>query len=96
MRFFLQLSLRNMEGGLERVLGVVRFRGFRVVEMSAYSNPNGEDLAVTLKVESQRDGENLKKQLDKLFDVRQVEMFTTTPVPTPVHSGYGMPVAAVG
>ncbi len=76
MKFYMQISARQAEGILERLLGVIRFRGFNLLEMTAHTPPVGSGYAVTLKVTGQRNGENLKRQLEKLADVQTVDMFT--------------------
>ena len=76
MKFYMQISARQGEGVLERLLGVVRFRGFQLLEMTAHTPPVGSGYAVTLKVAGERTGENLKRQLEKLVDVQMVDMFT--------------------
>lgn len=97
MKVFMQLSLFNREGGLERVLGVVRLRGFQVMEMAAHQNVQGNALDVTLKLQGERESENLKQQLNKLYDVDKVEMFIMAPTKSAVMSNFSQqPMAAAG
>ncbi len=97
MKVFMQLKLFNREGSLERVLGVVRLRGFQVTEMAAHQPGDSETLDVTLKLNGQRESENLKQQLDKLYDVEHVEMFIMAPVKSAVMSNFSrQPLAAAG
>lgn len=97
MNVFMQLKLFNREGSLERVLGVVRLRGFQISEMAAHQHGDSDTLDVTLKLTGTRESDNLKQQLDKLYDVERVEMFIMAPVKSAVMSNFSrQPVAAAG
>ena len=74
-RFFLRMELRDLPGSAERVLGVVRFRGFHLLEMSAHVISNSQNMELTLRVEGSRSGDGLLRQLQKLADMREIEMF---------------------
>jgi len=93
MQFFMQMQTRKTESILERILGVVRFRGFGLMEMNAHTPPGEAHLVVTLKVTGRRRGDNLKRQLEKLLDVHRVDMFTLAE-PVPVEGGIHMPLPA--
>ena len=75
MSMVLQLSMKNMEGALERLLGVVRYRGFQVMGMNAQTNREGSHLDVRLTVSGTKSS-NLCKQIAKLFDVENVSVFS--------------------
>ena len=57
---------------LERILRVVRHRGFRLVQLEMNSSESQIELA--FKVAGERPIENLVSQLDKLFDVQQIDV----------------------
>lgn len=75
MRFFLKMQCRDLPGSLERVLGVVRFRGFHLLEMTVHAVTEANALELTLRVQGRR-GEQLLRQLQKQADVRMAELFT--------------------
>lgn len=56
---------------LERILRVIRHRGFTVLNLTA--EQNGETLSLKFSVESQRDISLLINQLTKLEDVTHIE-----------------------
>ncbi len=58
---------------LERVLRVVRHRGFRLCALNMASGADSQLLQVTMTVESERPIQLLSTQLDKLHDVTHVE-----------------------
>ncbi|WGE41398.1 acetolactate synthase 2 small subunit [Actinobacillus equuli] len=55
---------------LERILRVIRHRGFEVLNLQAVNS--GEEIAIQLTLQSQRDISLLTAQLEKLFDVLAV------------------------
>ena len=57
---------------LERILRVVRHRGFRLVQLEMNSSETQIELA--FKAAGERPIENLVSQLDKLFDVQQIDV----------------------
>lgn len=57
---------------LERILRVVRHRGFRVLQMQMTSGAS--DIQLALAVAGERPIETLCNQLSKLFDVINVEV----------------------
>ena len=57
---------------LERILRVVRHRGFRLVQLEMNSSETQIELA--FKVAGERPIENLVSQLDKLFDVQKIDV----------------------
>lgn len=58
---------------LERVLRVVRHRGFRLCALNMAPQLDCQDLQITVTVESERPIQLLHSQLAKLIDVIQVE-----------------------
>ena len=75
MSYLTQMRVRNNHGALERILGVVRVRGFGVRSMSALPDAAGSHFDLTLKVVSPRPPHRLSRQLAKLVDVENVEIF---------------------
>ncbi|MGL4754459.1 MAG: acetolactate synthase 2 small subunit [Aeromonadaceae bacterium] len=70
-----QLSIRAQfrPEVLERVLRVVRHRGFRLCALNMAPQLDCQDLQITVTVESERPIQLLHSQLAKLIDVIQVE-----------------------
>ncbi len=75
MNFILQLRLKNIDGVLERVLGVVRYRGYQVLKLMANPSPDGARMDVTLKVGSKSKNNHLTRHLQKLLDVEALEVY---------------------
>jgi len=75
MNFILQLKLRNIDGVLERVLGVVRYRGYQILKLMANPSPDGKRMEVTLKVGSKSKSNHLPHHLKKLLDVEALEIY---------------------
>lgn len=59
---------------LERILRVVRHRGFQVCAMNMASAVNPENINIEMTVASQRSVDLLSSQLSKLMDVACVEI----------------------
>jgi acetolactate synthase II small subunit len=59
---------------LERVLRVVRHRGFQVCAMNMDQDGNSDNVNIELTVASQRPVDLLSSQLSKLMDVACVEI----------------------
>lgn len=72
MRSLLIVQGHNSPELLERLLRVVRHRGFMVQNLNAETSENGQDLHLTLTVSSERDISLLTKQLEKIFGVTKV------------------------
>ena len=68
MSYQLSLTLVQQPEVLERVLRVVRHRGFKVTKMDMQLEGE-QGVGLTMHVESERAIELLTNQLDKLFDV---------------------------
>jgi acetolactate synthase II small subunit len=58
---------------VERILRVVRHRGYALRQLNMESLPNSSSLRIAVTVESERPIQLLQSQLDKLIDVFQVE-----------------------
>ena len=59
---------------LERLLRIVRHRGFRLTRLDMHHTDRNDVVEITLKVESTRPVANLQTQLDKLWDVSHVRL----------------------
>ena len=59
---------------LERILRVVRHRGFQVCAMNMASAADAENINIEMTVASQRSVDLLSSQLSKLMDVACVEI----------------------
>lgn len=59
---------------LERVLRVIRHRGFRVSRMNTVQMNDCNSIKITVTVSAERSIDLLYKQLDKLFDVSNVSV----------------------
>ncbi|WGE34077.1 acetolactate synthase 2 small subunit [Actinobacillus genomosp. 1] len=70
-RYDLTLKAEKRPETLERILRVVRHRGFEVVTLNAQNN--GNQFEITLSVQSERAIELLTHQLSKLIDVTVIE-----------------------
>ena len=74
MRYQLDLTLRQAEGALARVLGTAERRGFRPLSVDGEAQPDGDRWHLRMTVEGERTGENLQQQLAKLYDCIAVEV----------------------
>lgn len=61
--FFFTLELSNAEGALERMLGRIRQRGFRIVAISARESTDAQRVRARVIVRGERSLENLLRQL---------------------------------
>ncbi|WP_018651261.1 acetolactate synthase 2 small subunit [Actinobacillus capsulatus] len=69
-RYDLTIKANTRPETLERILRVIRHRGFGVLNLQAVNS--GEEIAIQLTLQSQRDISLLTAQLEKLFDVLAV------------------------
>jgi len=65
---------------LERVLRVIRHRGFRVSTMNSAQMNDCNNIKITVTVSSERGIDLLYKQLDKLFDVSKLSVKDITTI----------------
>ncbi|WP_191621127.1 ACT domain-containing protein [Marinihelvus fidelis] len=73
----LDLRLRAVEGAVVRALGLIERRGFRLLACEvadACEDGQARFQAMSVRVRSDRPAELLKRQLERLYDVLQVEM----------------------
>ncbi len=74
MQHQLSIEARSRPEVLERVLRVVRHRGFRVCALNMAPQTNAENINIQLTVASLRPVDLLSAQLSKLLDVACVEI----------------------
>lgn len=73
-----ECEIAQTEGSLIRVLGVIERRGHRLQELAV--QPAGPDgFRLSFSIESTRDVSILVKQLERLFDVRDVFLLPGEP-----------------
>lgn len=65
---------------LERILRVIRHRGFRVNAMNSVQMNDCNSIKITVTVSGERGIDLLYKQLDKLFDVRKLSYLHITTI----------------
>ncbi|WP_252178586.1 acetolactate synthase 2 small subunit [Endozoicomonas sp. 4G] len=75
--FALTIQCRKTPEVMERLLRVVRHRGFELQRFSMTSAECGKIVSADLEVCSERSIEMLTRQIEKLYDVLQVHQSTT-------------------
>ncbi len=78
MQHQLAIQARFRPEMLERVLRVVRHRGFQVCAMNMAAAAHDDQINIELTVASQRPVDLLSSQLSKLMDVASVEILQPT------------------
>ena len=79
MKHTLIIQLSGIEGAVIRTLGLIERRGFSLEKCSVGEIENGRrDMEVS--VSSTRPGDLLKRQLERLHDVFDVELKQSTPI----------------
>lgn len=74
MRYQLDLTLRQAEGALVRVLGTAERRGFRPLSVEGAAAADGGDWRLRMTVEGARSDDALLHQLEKLHDCLSVQV----------------------
>lgn len=74
MTHTLHLTTQSRPEVMERVLRVVRHRGFALEAINMQNNAKDDELVIELTVSGERPIVNLKNQLEKLYDVSQLEL----------------------
>lgn len=74
MRYQLDLTLRQAEGALARVLGTAERRGFRPLSVDGETQADGDRWHLRMTVEGERSDEALQNQLAKLYDCLAVQV----------------------
>lgn len=75
MRFTLEITMKNTEGVLERILGRLRQRNLNIQAINAKCTTDLSNIEATIIVESKMGAEPTMKQLAKLYDVQKINMF---------------------
>ncbi|MGY0505032.1 ACT domain-containing protein [Luteimonas sp. e5] len=73
-RYRLDLTLRQAEGALARVLGTTERRGYRPLAVDGEADAGDECWRLRMTVEGERGADGLRTQLAKLYDCLQVEV----------------------
>jgi len=76
MDYRLNIQLRDRHGATIRTLGMMERRGYRL-KTCALGEPDGESREMEVTVMSTRPGDLLKRQLERLHDVLEVELKPT-------------------
>ena len=66
-------------GSLQRLLGVVRRRGFVITSLNVVQDESGHSYSLDLHVNGTRCPSTLRKHLANLMDVRAVSLLTRVP-----------------
>ncbi|WIO73298.1 acetolactate synthase 2 small subunit [Porticoccaceae bacterium LTM1] len=74
----LVVQCKNESAALERLLRVVRFRGFSVLSFNARLDTSNKFLHVELSVTGERPLHLLENQLVKNYDITSVEVVSTS------------------
>ncbi|MDW8848224.1 acetolactate synthase 2 small subunit [Erwinia sp. P7711] len=74
MQHQLSIEARFRPEILERILRVVRHRGFQVCAMNMATGSNADNINIEMTVASQRPVDLLSTQLNKLMDVAYVQI----------------------
>ncbi len=70
----LTIRTRNEPVALERLLQVTRYRGFQLTGMAMQPESDCAALLVTLQISSEKPISLLTNQLNKLYDILQLEL----------------------
>ncbi len=73
MNHTLRIQLRSSEGAVLRALGLMKRRGYRL-NTCTVAEACGDGRAMEVNVTSDRPGDLLKRQLERLHDVLWVEL----------------------
>ena len=75
--FFL-ITLADQTGALQRLLGVIRRRGFKVDNMMVARDSALDRYRIEFRLKGNRSFETLARHIDNLFDVSAVSFNTST------------------
>jgi len=71
----LQVRLKDVEGGIVRLLGLLRRRGYEVVELSANRSKDKKCFDLVVVIESSRSPQVLVRQMARMLEVEQVRLY---------------------
>jgi acetolactate synthase small subunit len=69
MKHNIIITALNSEGAIERILGKIRSRGWKIDSLSAMTESDEQKYAISLIVAGERSIEQLVRQIEKLYDV---------------------------
>jgi acetolactate synthase regulatory subunit len=75
----LQVRLKDDEGGIVRLLGLLRRRGYEVVQLSANRSKDEKFFDLVVVVESDRSPQVLVRQMARMLEVEKVHLFDSGP-----------------
>ena len=78
MRHFLNIRMDDAEGAVLRAIGLMERRGFQLVSCTAHEAQGGQQ-KMEVCLESTRPTDLIKRQLERLHDVQQVEIIQAAP-----------------
>ncbi len=70
----IEMMISHQTGSLERILRVVRHRGFQIDSMQLSSAIESTQRVLSMKVRGERNIERLTAQLNKLWDVHSLTL----------------------
>ncbi len=70
----IEVKLRRAEGALQRLLCVLRRRGYEVTDLEAHTTDDGASLAVAVTLESDRPSDVLARHVAKLIECEAVAL----------------------
>jgi acetolactate synthase regulatory subunit len=73
-QFTLQLSMKQSEGVLVRLLSVIRKRRYEVLSLTAIPSEDGSSFNIQATIGADRSAAVLVRQIEKLVDVSRVEV----------------------
>ena len=76
MRYQLDLTLRQAEGALNRVIGAAERRGYRPLKVDGVTQSDGDRWHLRLTVEGEQDDLQMREQLVKLYYCLHVQVST--------------------
>lgn len=77
MNHILTVKAHNTPAFMERLLQVVRYRGFDLTALEMKPVADMTEVLITLTVESDKSVGLLTSQLNKLYDIKSLELATT-------------------
>ncbi len=75
MKFTLEISMKNTEGVLERILCRLRQRNVSIEAIDAICTKDSSKIEARITVESKMGAEPAIKQLAKLYDIQSINVF---------------------
>lgn len=79
MEYKLHIQLKDCNGATIRALGMMERRGYRL-KTCALGEPDGQSRELEVTVISTRPGDLLRRQLERLHDVIEVELKPAEPI----------------